>query len=178
MFLELDVAAQINQLEVQPNEAFWICKQRLSGKGLRHIWKVWRGNDEPATLEGETSLQRDLRHSINMARNGGQGVLVVPSAPQQPRPTAQAQPKPQVPAVAPKPVPERQVEASAALQPATKQLGWAQFLISQTNALTDAYATALLHANQYGTTVKPEDVRTLLVTAFINLGKTGAANVG
>src|SRR5689334_16258151 len=57
MFLELDVAAQINRLEVQANEAFWICKQRLSGKGMRHIWKVWRGDDEPATVDGETPLQ-------------------------------------------------------------------------------------------------------------------------
>jgi hypothetical protein len=85
--------------------------------------------------------------------------------------------KPEAGKAAPKVEPERQVETPAALQP-LKRLGWVQCLIGQTNALTDAYAAALLHANQYGTTVKPEDVRTLLVTAFINLGKTGAANIG
>jgi hypothetical protein len=44
-----------------------------------------------------------------------------------------------------------------------------QRLIRITNALADAYAASLAYARQkHGEAVKPEDVRTFLVTAFIN----------
>ena len=54
-----------------------------------------------------------------------------------------------------------------------KQPAWAQTLVGQTKQLVDAYAECMLHAAQHGLTVKPEDVRTLLVTAFINLSQRG-----
>jgi len=42
-------------------------------------------------------------------------------------------------------------------------------------ALIDVYAAALNHASaKHGNAVKPEDVKTLLTTAFINLSKGGA----
>jgi len=45
---------------------------------------------------------------------------------------------------------------------------WAQSLLGQTNALVDVYAAALSTASsKHGNQVKPEDVRTLLVTARI-----------
>jgi hypothetical protein len=54
-----------------------------------------------------------------------------------------------------------------------KQPAWAQTLVGQTKQLVDAYAECMQHAAQHGLTVKPEDVRTLLVTAFINLSQRG-----
>jgi hypothetical protein len=56
-----------------------------------------------------------------------------------------------------------------------KPAAWAETLLSQTNQLVDTYASALQHASQHGIGVKPEDVRSLLVTAFINLSKKAAA---
>jgi hypothetical protein len=47
--------------------------------------------------------------------------------------------------------------------------GWAETLLNQTNELVDANAASLEHAGRHGLAAKPEDVRTLLVTAFINL---------
>ncbi|HZT29735.1 MAG TPA: hypothetical protein VFA33_07630 [Bryobacteraceae bacterium] len=55
--------------------------------------------------------------------------------------------------------------------------GWAQFLLAQTNALIDVYACALAHAGQYGNQIKPEDVRSILLSAFINVTKNGGINV-
>jgi len=51
---------------------------------------------------------------------------------------------------------------------------WAQSLLEQANALVDVYAAALSSAStKHGNQVKPEDVRTLLVTAYIQCSKGG-----
>jgi hypothetical protein len=52
--------------------------------------------------------------------------------------------------------------------------GWAQMLLVHTNALADVYAAALAHASTtHGNAIKPEDIRALLTTAFINLSQKG-----
>ena len=54
---------------------------------------------------------------------------------------------------------------------------WAQILFGQTSTLIDVYAAALTYAGtKHGDAVKPEDVKTLLTTAFINLSKQGGAH--
>jgi hypothetical protein len=68
--------------------------------------------------------------------------------------------------------------ARAAAQPAAAAPAWAQTLLMQTNALVDVYAAALAHASSsHGNSIKPEDVRSLLTTTFINLSQKGAARV-
>jgi hypothetical protein len=53
--------------------------------------------------------------------------------------------------------------------------GWSLFLTQQTNMLVDVYARCLQYAStQYGNQVKPEDVRALMTTAYINISKGGA----
>lgn len=47
------------------------------------------------------------------------------------------------------------------------RMGWAQHLISVTDALIDAYAACLKYSERHGAAVRNEDVRTLLTTAFI-----------
>lgn len=50
-------------------------------------------------------------------------------------------------------------------------------LVLETNALVDCYAAALKTASErHGNTVKPDDVRSLLVTAYINATKQGSRN--
>src|SRR5215471_8074821 len=62
--------------------------------------------------------------------------------------------------------------AAAQAQSAGGQREWAQLLLLQTNVLSDVYAAALAHASAtHGNTIKPEDIRALLTTAFINLQK-------
>jgi len=54
-----------------------------------------------------------------------------------------------------------------------KQPAWGQTLVGQTNQVVDVDAECIFRAAKHGLTVKPEEVRTLLVTAFINLSQRG-----
>jgi hypothetical protein len=64
------------------------------------------------------------------------------------------------------------VERKAAATATESRPQWASVLLAQTNALADVYAAALAHSSAtHGNAVKPEDVRSLLVTCFIGLQK-------
>src|SRR5262245_24975601 len=68
-------------------------------------------------------------------------------------------------------------KAAAQAQTASAPPDWAQVLLLQTNVLSDVYAAALAHASAtHGNAIKPEDIRALLTTAFINLSQKGGAN--
>jgi hypothetical protein len=55
---------------------------------------------------------------------------------------------------------------------------WAQFLLAQTEELIDIYAEASQYASdRHGNSVKAEDVRSLMLSAFINVSKNGASHV-
>lgn len=55
---------------------------------------------------------------------------------------------------------------------------WALFLLSQTKQVIDVYALACKYASEtHGNTVRTDDVRAIMTTAFINLSKAGGANV-
>jgi hypothetical protein len=58
------------------------------------------------------------------------------------------------------------------------QFPWAEFLLAQTRALTDVYAAAIDYAGkQHGNSIKPEDLRALMLSAFINLSQRGGTGV-
>lgn len=60
-------------------------------------------------------------------------------------------------------------------QTAAPMQAWQVALLNQTKALTDVYAAALAHSSAtHGNAVKPDDVRSFLVTTFINLTKAGS----
>lgn len=64
------------------------------------------------------------------------------------------------------------VPAATAEQPA-----WARALAAQTRALIDVYAASVAYASQaHGNSVKPEDVRSMMTTLFINMSKNGGAS--
>ena len=57
--------------------------------------------------------------------------------------------------------------------------GWAASLRDQTQALIDVYADCLRYSARHEGLIKSEDVRSLLLSAFINVSKTnGNANGG
>ena len=62
-YLDLDVAAKINQLELKPGEPFEICKYHSGRKGDRPQWDVRRVEGVPAQPP-EPPLERDLRRSL------------------------------------------------------------------------------------------------------------------
>ncbi len=198
MFLDLTVAQKIEQLGVNVRETFFICKYS-GGRGKKAEWNVWLSTEtekaraaaeagrkvepEPAKPEEESQLEMQLRQSIELARQGklgevGNGTFVVPAG-----------------ASAGTPAPgaadasnghrtshngngstnggnghgQQPIKCSAA------QEAWLQSLLLNANLLVDVYAAALSNAStKHGNQVKPEDVRSLLVTVFIQRSRGGA----
>lgn len=74
---------------------------------------------------------------------------------------------------------EKQLAASIQMVQARKQAqtaqapAWAAVLVEQSNALVDAYAQVLAHASQHSN-VRSDDVRSLFLSAFINVSKNGS----
>jgi len=60
----------------------------------------------------------------------------------------------------------KQAQSAPAAAPA-----WATFLVEQSNALIDAYAAVLKHSAKHEGLVKGDDVRSLFLSAFINVTK-------
>jgi hypothetical protein len=164
MWLDPDVAARINTMAIPPQQEFWIVKREPAGRGQKTRWDIYL--EDPTPLAGESPLERDLRlslHEIERQRS----IPEAESAPVPAQPPSAAVANP----VCSPPTPCVQQVALTVVS--RKQPAWAQTLVGQTNQLVDAYAECMLHAAQHGLTIKPEDVRTLLVTAFINLSQRG-----
>jgi hypothetical protein len=153
---------------LQPQEPFEICKKEVDyGNGRKGIeWQVAKVGFAP----GE---QPDGTFVVATAQPGAGVVAPAPVA------TAVTQPpynngngsKPNSRANGngnghnPDPIPNTRIV-------------WAQFLLTQTEDLIDVYATASKYASdRHGNSVKAEDVRSLMLSAFINISKNGAGNV-
>jgi hypothetical protein len=196
MFLDLGVAKKVEDLGVNVREKFFLCRPEAGKKDAE--WNVWRTPETqkvPAKLAPEaeappeeTTLEQKLRESIELAKQGklgelGNGMFAVQAG---------------ASATTPAPV---QSDAANGHHSTNNGNGstngkngntngngngvpkhpeasvppvWAQSLLGQTNALVDVYAAALSTASsKHGNQVKPEDVRTLLVTAYIQCSKGG-----
>ena len=67
-------------------------------------------------------------------------------------------------------------QAPAATTAAAPAPAWATYLVEQSNALIDAYAQVLKHSARHEGLVKGDDVRSLFLSAFINVTKGGNRN--
>jgi hypothetical protein len=151
IYLDLEVAQRVEHA-VQIGQQFWLVK-RARGSGRRANWDIHLEDPEPKPPEPETDLERDLRLSIDQAEARKASAKALPiMAPVEETPASTVQISEQI---------------------IRKVPGWADILTAQTNTLVDAYAQCLSHAADHGLVVKPEDVRTLLVTAFIGLQQRG-----
>jgi hypothetical protein len=190
MFLDLDVARKVEDLGVNVREKFFVCMPPGGKKDAE--WNVWRSPDtEKAAVEAapqpesawaeESSLEHKLPESIELVKQGklgelGNGTFAVPAG---------------ASAGTPAPVESgtsngHQNTNNANGSTNGKQVNgapkhpqsppvWAQSLLEQANALVDVYAAALSSAStKHGNQVKPEDVRSLLVTVFIQRSKVGS----
>jgi hypothetical protein len=183
------IADQLKKLGVQKGEAIEICKAEVTqGRGRKGIqWIVKKVGCplgelpdgtfavQAAPVAPETALERQLRQSIAAATNGKPGTSALTPAPG----TAAA------------PNGEQPVSNGNGSKPnghGAPQNGhppqhdihqrWEQVLLGQTTALIDIFAAALNYAGtKHGNAVKPEDVKTLLTPAFINLTKQGGNHV-
>jgi hypothetical protein len=186
----LGVARKIEGLGVYVREKFFVCRPQEGKRDTE--WTVGLSPEtekarvkvapQPEAPPEETTLEQKLRESIELAKQGklgelGNGMFVVQAG---------------ASAVTPAPV---QSDASSNGHHASNngngstngkngngngngngsphletspRPAWAQYLLEETNALVDVYAAALNTASsRHGNQVKPEDVRTLLVTVFI-----------
>jgi N-methylhydantoinase A/oxoprolinase/acetone carboxylase beta subunit len=175
MFVDQLTAARIRSLGVQPGEMFMICKTK---NGRLTEYQVYRESDEP--------------QSAAPARNGVVAFgghkksfpALKPTLPERlyhaPEDTTlEDQLRASIDMVERKKL-ERALDQHPAPAPAAIEMPWARLLVNQTNALVDAYAAVLSAASaKHGNAVKPEDVKSLLITTFINLangkGKSNAA---
>jgi hypothetical protein len=155
------------------------------GRGRKSIqWIVKKAGAAPGEqLDGtfavqtappapESALERQLRQSVVIVRNGKPGTSAVT-----PAPGVAAVPNSEQPINnGNDSKPNGNEEAHNGRSPEHNiHQSWAQVLLGQTSALIDVYAAALNYAGaKHGNAVKPEDVKTLLTTAFINLSKGGA----
>lgn len=80
---------------------------------------------------------------------------------------------PALAAPAAEPIEAQRKPAAIERTPAAPPPAWAGALVDQTNALIDAYAKVMQHAAQHPN-VRGEDVRSLFLSAFINISKAGA----
>ena len=196
MFMDLGVARKIEDLGVNVREKFFVCRPPSGKKDAE--WTVWRSPEaEKAEVveaapapqpelkaEEETPLERKLRESIELVKQGKLGELGNGTFAVQARASAGT----------PAPV---KADAQNGHQTLNNGNGntngkngngngaprhpepseppvWAQSLLEQANALVDVYAAALSNAStKHGNQVKPEDVRSLLVTVFIQRSKGG-----
>ena len=154
-FLDAEPALKLEHLGVRPGDLFWICYKNTGDLGE---WDLW------------------LDPSTEKARS---------QEPPAPPPPPRSQP-PTAPIALDHPE-DSGKKAGAAEAPANQSIRsdapsvsqihvkWAEHLTGVTNALVGAYAAALAYAGEhYGNQVKPEDVRSLLVTAFIQQCSKGS----
>jgi hypothetical protein len=182
------IADQLKKLGVQKGEAIEICKAEVTqGRGRKSIqWIVKRVGSalgeqrdgtfavQSAPVAPETTLEQQLRQSIAIVRNGKPGTSAVTLAP-----GSVAAPKGEQPHTnGEDSKPNGNGEAHSGHQPEYNMHDrWAQVLLGQTNTLIEVYAAAINYAGtKHGDAVKPDDVKTLLITAFINLSKQGGAH--
>ena len=146
---------QIRKLGIVAGECIEICKREVSRNGRKSIqWEV-------AKVGFSVGEQAD-----------GTFAIAAPAI----EPAAAIEPASDL---------ERRLAASIAEVQARKapaaaatavpgMVAWQASLLSQTNALTDVYAAALRHASeQHGNAIKADDIRSLMLSAFINLAKGG-----
>lgn len=169
MYVEPIVAAHIRRLQIQPGECFFIEKRK---KGRVNGWHVYREADEPAAAEVERPTRKRTPPAHVLASTLPERVAArnaERNLEQQLADSITLVNAKKSPPVEPKPV----QSAAAAVNPQDR---WKAVLLTQTNALTDVLAEALRHSAEHGGLVKTDDVRSLLITAFIELTKRQERN--
>ena len=194
LYASEELSCKVNMLDLKPGEPFVIVKRCGADHRVPVRWDVWRtGEGEKDRAKEERSeIEEQLRESIDLARrsgtrryapqksagaaeSGNNGAQAGGSLPRGTSPHVDTSSVPPAPAVR---VPIALVERSAADQPAMAHFPWCQHLLSQAQALSDVMAAAVEYAGKrHGSVVKPEDVRALVITCFINMRSRGDANV-
>jgi len=173
------IAGQLRDLAIQKGALVEICKCEVdAGKGRKTIrWTLLQVGATvgahpdgtfavPAAAPTDTSLERELRESVERARAGASGRTPAPATAASRQPSVLNQPNGNS-------KPNGMNGHPALLEIAS---GWAPYLLQQANSLIDVYAAALNYSGKYGAAVKPDDVRLIVISCFINVMKGGNGN--
>lgn len=182
-YFSLGLAQSITNLQLGTREPFFICKYWNGEKGQAPRYNVWltpegekqraaqeraESSQMPIPEETPSELEATLAASIAaiQARNRGENLIT-----RRPPAQAAAVPSPQGTGTnGPAPMPQRSQALPVAIQ------GWGAALLKQTNALIDVYAEACRHAESLN--VPAAVVRTVMISAFINISKSGGLDRG
>ncbi len=178
LFLDMGTSLALSRLAPEPGESITLCKVKRQGQA-QHITVALSNATEKmrAAKEMATAIPGELGQQMaGTMANLAEG-----------RPPAAPRPSPMPPAIAQRlnshPEPQQLGTgtngpvALPARQPMPQQpVAFHQALIGDTNGLVDVFAACLEHANQFGNRVKPEDVRALLTTVYINRTKNGVSH--
>jgi hypothetical protein len=173
MFVDQLTAARIKSLAVQPGEAFFIVKTK---NGRLTEYQVYRESDEPAApaRPGVVAFGGHKKTFPPLKATLPERLYHAPEDT-----TLEDQLRASIDLVERKKLESKLDQHPAPVPVERKPAQWASTLLAQTNQLVDCYAAALQHAAQHGIQVKAEDVRSLLVTSFIQLsqnkGRSNAA---
>jgi len=193
MYVTPLTSARISALHLEKGECFWICKRKngrltefavsrermsaapaqpaaaprppapFKSKLPERVYYHPEAANEPAPTP---TLEEQLRASIDMVQRRkaqpvgelGDGTLAIMAPPA--RPAVQPAPRP---------------AAAERLAPAVAE--FSSRLIMETTALVDVYAAVLRTASErHGNAVKADDVRSFVVTAYINASKQAGRN--
>jgi hypothetical protein len=208
MFLDLGVAQKINELQPQAGETIGICRYVKGRTTDWNVWLTpateVRRVQRMAAEQSESDLEAQLVGTLQNIQEGRPPAaprpLPIPPAIAQrldqpvELPATGTNGKAGASALTPAPAaiateshhqvnghnhhtgngtaaPHKPVEPTA-------MQGWAQFLLSSTNALIDVFAAASAYSSaKHGNLVKPEDIRALMTTAYIAQTKNGVPYV-
>lgn len=137
---------QFRKLRIRPGGRVEICKAEVTTNGRKRIqWLVAEVGYYPGEQEN--------------------GTLAVPKLPAKPEPPSELEQ--QLAASIAQVEQRKQAQQAPAAAPA-----WADTLVSQACVLVDAFAAVVKHSAQYQGLVKPDDARSIMLSAFINLTKS------
>lgn len=176
MFLDLGPAQKINELNLNVRETFFVEKKWSGRKGDQIEWLAWlspeteraRAAAEMARMSAveraKVPVEKQLQASLDQRKVGeqGDGTFAVEAV---------------------KPVAGVSAPATSTATPNSRQQGTMgtvahHALVDEANALVDAYAQVLERTlNTYQGRIKPEECRSLLLSAYIQRGKNGGGYV-
>jgi len=201
MYVTPLTSARIAALHLEKGECFWICKRknnrltefavsrdRMASAPAQPVaaprppapfktalpkelyWNPGELGSEPAP---SSTLEEQLRASIEMVQRRkaqpvgelGDGTLAIMAPPADNRRTIDGQATDT----------KRTIDGQSRLAPAVAE--FSSRLIMETTALVDVYAAVLRNASErHGNAVKADDVRSFVVTAYINASKQAGRN--
>jgi len=166
MYLDLAVGQKVNELACKPGEPILIMKKWSGKRTDRPEWHVWKDDGSDPEVVGKLAESMHLVRQVGPQRDG---TFVVPSAPA----GASARTTAAAPAPAAAPCSDGQPPKNGTNSGNSSASG--SPLLAEAKALVDIFAEAWMYASaKYEGRVKPDDVKSFVITAFIQHGKGGA----